>query len=47
MLKEFWLFIKEEKVWWITPIAVILILLVVLVILTESKAVLPFVYSVF
>jgi hypothetical protein len=48
ILREFWQFIKEEKVWWITPIVVVLLLMVVIIILAESSTtVMPFIYAIF
>ncbi len=48
ILKEFWQFIKEEKVWWITPIILVLILLTAVIILTEtSSTIMPFIYTIF
>lgn len=47
LLKEFWTFIKERKIWWMTPIIVILALLGVFIVLTEKSVVLPFIYAVF
>ncbi|MFO8057416.1 MAG: DUF5989 family protein [bacterium] len=48
IMKEFWQFIKEEKVWWITPIVVVFLLLLVMVFLVDSgPAVLPFIYTIF
>ncbi len=47
LLKEFWVFIKERKIWWMTPIVVILALLGVFIVLTEKSVVLPFIYAVF
>jgi uncharacterized membrane protein len=48
ILREFWQFIKEEKVWWITPIVAVLLLLLVVILLTEgSTTVMPFIYTIF
>jgi len=41
-----WRFLKEEKVYWITPMVVILLLLVAMILLMESSAVLPYEYTV-
>ena len=46
-LKEFLRFLREEKVMWITPIIVFLVLLVALLLLTENaSSVKPIVYTV-
>ena len=47
LLEEFWAFLKERKIWWITPIVVFLMLLGALIIFTQSSAVAPFVYALF
>ena len=46
LLAEFWLFIKEEKKWWLTPIILVLLLVGALVALTSSGAA-PFIYTLF
>ncbi len=47
IFKEFFIFLKEEKVWWISPIVIVLLLLSLFIIMTEGSAVLPFIYAVF
>ncbi len=47
ILKEFWGFLKVRKKWWITPIVIVLLLLGALIVLTESSAVAPFIYTLF
>ena len=47
LFQEFWTFIKERKLWWMTPIFMILILLGIFIVLTEKSMVLPFIYAVF
>ncbi len=47
ILKEFWDFLKVRKKWWLTPIVVVLLLLGVLIVLTQSSAVAPFIYTLF
>lgn len=46
ILKEFWWFIRERKIWWMTPIVIILGLLSVFIVLTENSVVLPFIYTI-
>lgn len=46
LLAEFWLFIREEKLWWLTPIVVVLLLVGTLVALTQTGAA-PFIYALF
>lgn len=48
IIREFWQFIKEEKVWWITPIVVVFLLLLAVILLVDTApAVLPFIYTIF
>lgn len=47
ILKEFWSFLKVRKKWWLAPIVIVLVLLGALIILTESSAVAPFIYTLF
>ncbi|MEK6894340.1 MAG: DUF5989 family protein [Nanoarchaeota archaeon] len=46
-VKEMWFFIKERKVWWIAPIIVLLLIVGGLIILGQSSALSPFIYSLF
>ena len=46
LMAEFWLFIKEEKKWWLTPIAGVFLLVSVLVMMTSTGAA-PFIYALF
>lgn len=43
---EFWLFIREEKKWWLTPIILVLLCVGILVALTSTGAA-PFIYTLF
>lgn len=47
IVKELWLFLKERKLWWMTPIIVTLLLLGLLIVFTEGSAVAPFIYTLF
>lgn len=47
ILKEFWEFLKVRKKWWLAPIIITLVLLGALIVLTESSAVAPFIYTLF
>ena len=46
LMAEFWLFIKEEKKWWLTPIVVVLLGVSLLVMMTSTGAA-PFIYALF
>jgi len=44
-LADFWDFLVHEKVWWMTPIIVVLVLMVGFIIFFEASPVLPFIYA--
>ncbi len=46
LVGEFWLFIKENKAWWMIPILLVLGSLGVLVVLSSTGAA-PFIYTLF
>jgi hypothetical protein len=46
-LKEFWLFMKERKKWWLVPVILILLLFGVLIVFTGGSAIAPFIYTLF
>lgn len=47
VMKEFWLFLKVRKKWWLTPIIIFLFLLGALILFTEGSALAPFIYTLF
>jgi hypothetical protein len=47
IIKEFWLFMKANKKWWLAPIIIMLLLLGLLIFFTQSSAVAPFIYTLF
>lgn len=47
VLGEFLDFLRQEKKYWLAPIAVVLILLGLLLVFAQSSAVAPFIYSLF
>ena len=47
-VKEFFLFLKRRKRWWLAPLIVLVVLLALLVFITEASGVLaPFIYTLF
>ncbi|MDE0005063.1 MAG: DUF5989 family protein [Rhodospirillaceae bacterium] len=46
-LKEFWLFLRVRKKYWLLPILIMALLLGGLILLTESTAIAPFIYTLF
>mgnify|MGYP001581555845 CR=1 FL=1 len=47
VLVEFWHFLLEQKKFWLLPIVLILCLLGLVVVLSQSSAVAPFIYTMF
>ncbi len=47
VLVEFWQFLRQEKKFWLLPIVLILGAIGVLLIVAQSSAVAPFVYTLF
>lgn len=45
ILREFWDFMKHRKKWWLIPIIFFMVLLGALIVLTESSALAPFLYT--
>ena len=46
-LKEFWLFLRVRKKYWLIPIFLVLILFGGLIVMTQGSAVAPFIYTLF
>ena len=44
---ELWAFMKERKKFWLAPIVLVLVLLGSLIVLTQTSAVAPFIYTLF
>ncbi len=47
LVKEFWLFLKERKKWWLAPIVIVLGLMAMLIVFTQGSALAPFIYTLF
>jgi len=47
LLREFWLFFRENKKYWLLPMIFILVLLGTLLVFAQSSALAPFIYSIF
>jgi hypothetical protein len=50
LFKEFWIFLMENKVWWITPTVLILLLVISFIIITAVTGggpMAPFIYTLF
>tara|TARA_B100000780_G_C21081075_1_gene435324 strand:+ start:268 stop:417 length:150 start_codon:yes stop_codon:yes gene_type:complete len=46
-LKEFWLYLKIRKKYWLIPILVFLVLFGGLLIVSEGSVIAPFIYTIF
>ena len=46
-LKEFFLFLKERKKYWLMPVVIVLFLFGILIVLSQGSAVAPFIYTIF
>ncbi|MGA2329579.1 MAG: DUF5989 family protein [Bryobacteraceae bacterium] len=46
-LTELWLFLRTRKKLWLLPIVVLLVLFGALLLLAQSSAIAPFIYSIF
>jgi hypothetical protein len=47
LLKEFFLFIKQEKKWWLVPLIAVLLLVGALIVFAGSSPLAPFIYPLF
>ena len=47
ILKEFWLFLRVRKKFWLAPIIIMLFLLGFLIVFLEGSAIAPFIYTLF
>jgi hypothetical protein len=45
--REFWMFLRSRKKFWLVPIMVLMILFGTLLILAQGSAVAPFIYTLF
>jgi hypothetical protein len=47
LAKEFLLFLKIRKKWWLAPILIVLGLMGMLIVATQGSALAPFIYTLF
>ncbi len=47
LLKEFWLFLRVRKKWWLLPIIMVMVLLGTLLVIAQGSALAPFIYTIF
>ena len=46
-IKEFWIFLKVRKKYWLWPIIIVLVFFGGLIILSQGTAIAPFIYTLF
>jgi putative effector of murein hydrolase len=46
-LREFWLYLKRRKKFWLAPLLISMVLFGALLVLTQGSAVAPFIYTLF
>ena len=46
-MKEFWLFLRTRKKFWLLPIAIMLLFVGSLLVFTQGSAIAPFIYTLF
>jgi competence protein ComGC len=46
-LAEIWRFLRARKKFWLVPILVVLVIFAVLIVVGESSALAPFIYTLF
>ena len=46
LISEFWAFLKQNKKWWLLPIAIVMILVAALVVVSATPFA-PFIYTLF
>ncbi len=47
LLKEFWMFLSQNKKLWLLPIVIVMLLLGALLVFAQGSAVAPFIYTLF
>jgi len=47
LIREFWLFLRQNKKLWLLPIVIVLVLLGVLLVVGQGSALAPFIYTIF
>ena len=47
LVKEFFLFIKHEKKWWLIPLAAVLLIVGALILFANTAPLAPFLYPLF
>jgi hypothetical protein len=46
-LQDLWLFMRENKKYWLAPIIIVMVVLGALIVFAQGSAVAPFIYTLF
>ncbi len=46
-LREFWMFLRQRKKYWLLPVFVMMAIFGGLIVLTKGSAIAPFIYAIF
>jgi drug/metabolite transporter superfamily protein YnfA len=47
VVAELWQFLRQERKYWLVPIAIVLVLFGLLIVFAQSSVVAPFIYTLF
>jgi hypothetical protein len=47
LVREFWMFMRERKKWWLMPILIVMVLVGALLVFAQGSALAPFIYTIF
>jgi drug/metabolite transporter superfamily protein YnfA len=47
LVREMWLYMRENKKWWLLPIIVVLMLVGSLLVFAQGSVLAPFIYTIF
>ena len=47
LLREFWMFLRVRKKWWLVPIVLVMMLVGTLLVFAQGSALAPFIYTIF
>ena len=47
LVREFWMFMRERKKWWLLPIIMVMVLVGMLLVFAQGSALAPFIYTIF
>jgi drug/metabolite transporter superfamily protein YnfA len=47
VVSDFWAFLRQEKKYWLVPIAIMFVLFGLLIVFSQSSALAPFIYTLF